>query len=268
MLVIRFRYSNFSTEERRSSPSFYSRCDPAEFVKEVEDECDFVELVFGLRLRSLQNGEALAIGVEIEVAGPRTAINERALGPQARFVVIERIALDRISNNPYSLIGGTVEQFLPVSGPRRILAASSRDLPLAFMTRKRADVDLGFSRLIGLVSKPSSIPRESRFTLDKGTCKKNGWGSGFPSFCLITVHRKNQYIPIRLGSMFPQREKFPSRMPGHRYLVILTFGKALQLTGSIGSLPINVECRFVSANRAERDAAAIRSPDRIPIGQR
>jgi hypothetical protein len=35
----------------------------AEFVEEVEDEGDFVELVFDLRLRGFQDGEALAAGV-------------------------------------------------------------------------------------------------------------------------------------------------------------------------------------------------------------
>src|SRR5262249_36485767 len=57
-------------------------------------------------------------------------------------------------------------------------------------------------------------------------------------------------------------------MPGHRYLVILAFGKALRLTGPVGLLPINFDRRFISANRAESDAAAIWSPDRISVGQR
>lgn len=93
--------------------SFPCRGYAAEFVEEIEDECELVGF-FRLSFRESQHSETLAFWMQIEGA-VRARIEQRcAFGPQPRLIEGERISLSFVLDNHDLAVEAPVKQFLPI----------------------------------------------------------------------------------------------------------------------------------------------------------
>src|ERR1700686_3046521 len=112
----------------------------AEFVEEIEDEADLVHRSILFRARGLQHGEALSVGVQVEVIEAQPAIGELAGRPELGFVSGKGVSGSGVAGHHELALARTIKKLLAVARPLGILAATSGNLPLAARAWERPDV--------------------------------------------------------------------------------------------------------------------------------
>src|ERR1700693_4389092 len=85
------------------------RCFAPQLIEEVEDEGDLVDRHSLAGSGSFHDGEALAIGVQIEVEGTRQ-FGELPGRPQPRFVGAERVPGGRVGGNHDGVVRGAIKK--------------------------------------------------------------------------------------------------------------------------------------------------------------
>src|ERR1700674_2160309 len=141
---------------------FACRDAPAQLVEEVEQHHHVNRaLLLGGCLWSGNRGEALAVGVQIQIPYSCTEeVHDLCVGPGARFVCGERIALCGIGGGHDPVVQSLVKQFPAVTRPDRVPAAVG-DLPLAgprgCPSWERPHIHLVASRFAGRISDPPAI---------------------------------------------------------------------------------------------------------------
>src|SRR5215510_6049709 len=78
-------------------------CDAPQFVEEVEDEGNLVELLFG-RAGGDSHGQSFTVRMEIESARKSTRRLDRLFRPEPRLVRFERIAFDNVRRHHNSIV--------------------------------------------------------------------------------------------------------------------------------------------------------------------
>ena len=87
---------------------------------------------------------------------------------------------------------------------------------------------------------------------------------GFQTRRLVTFHRQDHDVEIRVRIHLLERQILSTRMPGAGKLRLLAVGQPLRVTGSVGTLPVQIRGRRIGAAGCERD----RRPSAVHTGFR
>ena len=86
--------------------------------------------------------------------------------------------------------------------------------------------------------------------------------AGFPAALLIPFNRQHHHVGRTARRVFQERQQSAVRMERRGHCGFLLVGQALGVAGAVGALPVDVERGLPIAARRERDARAVRRPDR------
>src|SRR5712692_10347607 len=128
----------------------------AQLVEEVEDEGDLIDRRSFGGSGCFQHGEALAIGMQIEIGGTGQ-FGELPGRPQPRLVRAERVPGGRVGSNHDGIVRAAIKKLFAVARPRGEVASTGGNLPLTGRTRERRNVNLGGTGFVGAVCEPAAI---------------------------------------------------------------------------------------------------------------
>src|SRR5262245_624269 len=185
--------------------------------------------------------------------------------PRSRLVGAKPVVFGAVGSCHDPSVRGREEQFRPCARPGGIDTTTGRDLPWSAISRKGANVYFVTTGFVGLVCDPTTVWREHRLSLVKGTVEKDPWLSWFEAGPHGFIEWQDPNIKVRSCCTLLVRQKPSRRMPRIRILGVAARCKRLDVTGSIRSLPIETERHGGGASRGERDVPAVWCPHGLGV---